>query len=521
MQQKKLIQIYKNIFPIFFLGLFSFFINFHYGFIGIMPSDNTVLYNGGYRILNGYVPFTDYWLVTGPLLDYLNAFFFYLLDVSWKSYIIHSSFFNLLLAIATYYLFLKIGQSKIYSFFYSILISVLFYPTVGTPFVDHHSTFFLLIAFYSFIYGTISKNYFFFSIIPFLFCLSFLSKQTPAAYGVISIGILILSFMFLRKKEFKAIFVSLFFGSIFAFSFLIIFFISTGINLSNFFEQYILFSRTIGQYRFSTYDFGFFDIINKYKFINFYIITLLIIFLVCIRKKKNIEKIFIILSSLVLSLVLVFHQYYTLNQNYIFFLIPFLCCICHLYVKDLKYNRVVLIIMICLCVFSSIKYHLRFNEQRKFNELEKVDLNKAVDAEILSPKLKGLKWITYIYPNDPKKEIRNLQEVLEILKKDKSKKTIITEYQFIPSFLKIYDFSPNQWHHPSVSFPIRGQNFFNNYKIFFINSLKKNEIDFIFETSETDKSITELIFDKECYKKKRVGKMLVKFELLKNCKDFK
>ena len=41
----------------------------------MMPMDNTVLYNGGYRVLNGYVPFSDYWLVTGPLLDYINAFF--------------------------------------------------------------------------------------------------------------------------------------------------------------------------------------------------------------------------------------------------------------------------------------------------------------------------------------------------------------------------------------------------------------------------------------------------------------
>ena len=95
MQQKKSIQSYKNILFIFILGVFSFLINYYYGFIGMMPMDNTVLYNGGYRVLSGYVPFTDYWLVTGPLLDYLNAFFFWLLGVSWKTFIIHSSIFNL------------------------------------------------------------------------------------------------------------------------------------------------------------------------------------------------------------------------------------------------------------------------------------------------------------------------------------------------------------------------------------------------------------------------------------------
>ena len=74
MLQKKLTQTFKKKLQIVILSFFAFIFNYHYGFIGIMPMDNTVLYNGGFRVLNGFVPFTDYWLVTGPLLDYLNAF---------------------------------------------------------------------------------------------------------------------------------------------------------------------------------------------------------------------------------------------------------------------------------------------------------------------------------------------------------------------------------------------------------------------------------------------------------------
>ena len=51
------------------------------------------------------------------------------------------------------------------------------------------------------------------------------------------------------------------------------------------------------------------------------------------------------------------------------------------------------------------KYHLRFNEERKFNELENVDLSIAVDAQIIDKKLKGLKWITHLNPKNPQKEI--------------------------------------------------------------------------------------------------------------------
>ncbi len=80
MQQKKLINHFNNLYPYILISLIAFFINYHYGFVGLMPMDNTVLYNGGYRVLKGFTPFNDYWLVTGPILDYLTAFFFIYLE---------------------------------------------------------------------------------------------------------------------------------------------------------------------------------------------------------------------------------------------------------------------------------------------------------------------------------------------------------------------------------------------------------------------------------------------------------
>ena len=98
MQLKKLTLRYKNYLPILLLGSFSFFVNYYYGFIGLMPMDNTVLYNGGYRVMNGYVPFNDYWLVTGPLLDYLNALFFKFSDMVESRFFLSRVFFGLILS---------------------------------------------------------------------------------------------------------------------------------------------------------------------------------------------------------------------------------------------------------------------------------------------------------------------------------------------------------------------------------------------------------------------------------------
>ena len=56
---------------------------------------------------------------------------------------------------------------------------------------------------------------------------------------------------------------------------------------------------------------------------------------------------------------------------------------------------------------------------------------------------------------------------MTIFKKEVSKKMLITEYQIIAPILDIYDNSPNQWHHPSVSFPLRGNKYYDIYKEIF------------------------------------------------------
>ena len=487
-----------------------------------MPMDNTVLFNGGYRVLKGYTPFSDYWLVTGPLLDYVNAFFFKIFGISWKTFIIHSSTFNSIIAIASYYFFKKMGLLNLFSFIYSLLISILFYPIVGTPFVDHHSIFFIILAFYSLILAIKTNNTNYYIFIPTVLCLSFFSKQTPAAYGIISISFLIIMVCFFHKNNRIEILKKAIFGSIIAFSFIFLFFFITKINLNDFMQQYIFFASTIGESRITNYDFNIFNEIIKYKFIFYFVFFLL--FIITKLKLENsltADDFSIIIICIIFTLILVFHQILSLNQNFIFFLIPFLCGIIHCYYKKILKFNYLLIITFLICIFSTSKYHLRFNEERKFNELEGINLSKAINAKILDKKLKGLKWITYLNPNNPQKELDNLSEVMKIFKKESSKKMLITEYQIIAPILDIYDNSPNQWHHPSVSFPLKGNKYFNIYKDYFVDKIKKEKINLIFETREDEGLITGLILNKKCYSKERVGKMLIKVELNLNCQELK
>ena len=238
--------------------------------------------------------------------------------------------------------------------------------------------------------------------------------------------------------------------------------------------------------------------------------------------KKNKKNFFIILSIISFSLSLIFHQMLTSNQIYIFFLIPLLTAFVHIFfVPILNKNKILLYLTIGICIFSVIKYHFRFNEERKFNELENINLKKSIDAAAIHPSLSGLKWITINFPDNPKAEINALKESMSILQNDQSKKSLITAYQFIAPALSIYDFSPNQWHHPTVSFPIKGQKYFEVYKSFFIKSIKKNNIDVVYSIGKVEKEILSLVLTNSCFERKKEGEIIFSHKLIKNCEDFK
>ena len=145
---KNIILFYNKFFIFFALFLFSLLINQYYGNIGVFPVDSFSHFDTGYRILLNEHPFKDYWIISGPFVDYFQALFFYLFGVNWQIYILHASFINAILTIITYIVLRNFNLSYSYSFIYSLFFSILAYPSSGTPFVDHHSAFFSLIGIY-------------------------------------------------------------------------------------------------------------------------------------------------------------------------------------------------------------------------------------------------------------------------------------------------------------------------------------------------------------------------------------
>ena len=182
------------------LIIFSITFNQYYGYIGILPIDSFLVFNSGYDVLNGYYPFKDYWTIKEPFIDLIQAIFFKLFGVSWFSYVLHASIFNCLITIFTFFLLKTLNLKNGLSFFYSICVAILTYPTAGTPFSDHHTLILCVLALYSFILAINNKNNIFWFLIPVLLGFSFFSKQAPTVYVIFLITILSIIF-FLKSKN--------------------------------------------------------------------------------------------------------------------------------------------------------------------------------------------------------------------------------------------------------------------------------------------------------------------------------
>lgn len=517
----KKFKLYKNKIYILFLFLFSIIINQYYGNLGVFPMDSFHFFDSGYRVLNGEVPFIDYWLVKGPLLDYIQATFFYFFGVNWQAYVFHASLFNATITISTFFVLKNFKLKTDYCFLYSLLLSILAYPSSGTPFIDHHSSFFSLLAIYSLLLAIRNKNLYHWILAPVFFGLAFLSKQVPAAYIILTSSLVLLLYFYLCRKieyiryiligTFLFIFTILLFGKL------------NNITFGSFLDQFIFFPQTIGLSRYSNLNLSL-SIVEKFIYI---LISISLLFYINIKnifidknyKKNNDFFFFLILFFFLISLVL--HQLLTKNQTFIFFLIPIFTAFSHISIEknNIKYKKIIFYILIFCCLFSTYKYHLRYNEGRKFHELKNINFNLSVDAKKIDQKLMGLKWITPQYSDNPQDEINFINSTTFILRKDKSKKMLITNYPFFSTILGYSIFSPSRvYTGDGTTHPLKNNKYSKVYEKLMQDIISKNDIKVIYVISGKDDNINFHYINmyKHCYNEINLNTRLRKYDLT-NC----
>ena len=517
----------KETFYILIIFLFSISINQYYGSFGICPIDSFWFFNSGYDSLNGYYPFKDYWTIAGPFITFTQAIFFKLLGVSWFSYVFHASVFNFLISITLFYTLLKFKLRIEYCFLYSLLIAILAYPSSGTPYVDHHASILSIISLLIFILAlkTNSKKYWFF--LPIVLAVSFLTKQTPTG-NIFIIIIFLSSIYFILNFDFKKLLLG-FLGSLSILLFFLIILFLTKIPFDSFYEQYILFPLSIGKTRVEYFLFPleFSRIFLRFKLIH--IPLLILIYLSFLNIKHDLKYLksndFIIIVSLVVSsFIFIAHQLMTINGMFIFFIIPILAAFAHVYfLHQYKNKNYISYFIIIFTICSTIHYGYKYIHKRDFMDLRNANFDTVIDASVIDHKLKGLKWISCLNPDNPKKEISNLSESINIIKNEVRTNAIITEYQFISVILDKYDYSPSQvWFINHVVNENKDSRFFKSYKKLFIQQIKKHNIEIFYLVKPfwSDDKIFEKGLNENCYKKTKLNDILDAY-LLKECDDLK
>jgi len=489
-----------------FLGFFAFFINYWTGSRGVFPIDTFVHFDSAARILNNELPIRDYWIVHGLFVDYLQSIFFKVLGINWQAYIIHGSIFNSIIAIFSFKIFKIFRINLLYAFLFSMCISILAYPVSATPFLDLHSAFLSLFAMYFLLlFVKRNKSYYLFLVIIIL-GLAFMSKQVPAGYFIILTSLFIFFYSY-QIKSLNPLILS-FLASIFFIGILMLYLFLTKTNFADLLFQLFLFPIKIAEQRQTNFVYSFKNVLFDYKYIYLFLLPiLLIIFKKLLRgnfiKTKEFSYSVIIF---IFSVSLIYHQIITKNQIFIFSLIPILSSFLLYFLRDIKIKKKKYLdyFIIMLCLLITFKYHLRFNEQRKFHELSSTNISNALRVDFEKDFFHGLKWITPNYKN-PNEELQIIKDFYLLIQKDSSKKILITEYSFLSALLNERLYSPSRTY-DNISYPMPDDSKFEIYYKFFKKNIIKNKIEniYIFFTSldiTTDK-LNHFVFNylpKNCY----------------------
>jgi hypothetical protein len=127
--------------------ILSFYLCFAAGERGFYAFDQSIVFDGSYRILSGQVPYRDFVLPFGPVVFWIQAVFFRLFGVSYFSYLIGAAVINVVATLCAILLIrLLFPRSRWLSYVAGVLTAIWFYPPFGTPWVDQTAYFFSLLA---------------------------------------------------------------------------------------------------------------------------------------------------------------------------------------------------------------------------------------------------------------------------------------------------------------------------------------------------------------------------------------
>ena len=118
-------------------------LTFHAGRRGFFAFDQSIVFDGGYRVYLGQIPYRDFMIPVGPVSLWIQALFFTVFSVSYSSYLLHAAVINAVAAtVVTLWIALLCPNQKLLAGAGGLLTAIWFYPPFGTPFFDQTAFFF-------------------------------------------------------------------------------------------------------------------------------------------------------------------------------------------------------------------------------------------------------------------------------------------------------------------------------------------------------------------------------------------
>jgi hypothetical protein len=161
-------------------------IGLHYAPMGFLPVDQSICFDGGWRILCGQVPLRDYVAPNGFPVHALQALFFAIFGVNWLAYCLHAALANGAAALLVDRFLALLGLDAKWSSVFALATAFVFTPPFGVPYMDTHAFLFSFAALFAAlvaIRGASERGRLIGALcVGPLLALAFLSKQIPSVF---------------------------------------------------------------------------------------------------------------------------------------------------------------------------------------------------------------------------------------------------------------------------------------------------------------------------------------------------
>lgn len=164
------------------------------GHFGIFAFDQSIMFDGGWRILSGQVPFKDFIMAFGPLSFLVQALFFKLFGVNWTSMVVAAAFVGAAAALSVMRtVSLLFGRQRFWLIGLSgFLVGTSFQAIFGTLWIEQVAFFFCLLGIQVLcesVHAGGPRRYLWLAVAGALSVLAFLSKQNVGALTVALLGL--------------------------------------------------------------------------------------------------------------------------------------------------------------------------------------------------------------------------------------------------------------------------------------------------------------------------------------------